>query len=75
MFIQACSLKLTAAESLSAVTVNAAVAVNREDKIGRIEPEMKADLVLWDMADYRELPYHYGVNLVKKVIKSGKVVV
>ena len=35
----------------------------------------KADIVIWDMADYRELPYHYGVNLVKTVIKRGKVVV
>ncbi len=68
-------MRLTAAEALSAVTVNAAVAVDRGDRIGRIEPDMQADVVIWDMADYRELPYHYGVNLVSQVIKNGKVVV
>ncbi|RME27222.1 MAG: imidazolonepropionase [Candidatus Zixiibacteriota bacterium] len=68
-------MRLTAAEALSAVTVNAAVAIDRGDRIGRIEPDMQADVVIWDMADYRELPYHYGVNLVSQVIKNGKVVV
>jgi len=27
------------------------------------------------MEDYRELPYHYAVNLVTHVIKAGKLVV
>ena len=69
------NLKMTAAEALSAVTVNAAAALDRAGKIGRLVPGMKADLVLWDMQDYRELPYHYGVNLAAKVIKNGKLVV
>ncbi len=68
-------LKMTTAEALSAVTVNAAAAVDRAGKIGRLVPGLLADLVVWDMADYRELPYHYGVNLVSKVVKRGKVVV
>ena len=68
-------MRLTAAEALSAVTVNAAVAVDRADRIGRLLPGMQADLVLWDMGDYRELPYHYGVNLARMVVKRGKVVV
>lgn len=72
--LAAINLKMTAAESLSAVTVNAACAIDRGDQLGRIENGLPADIVIWDMADYRELPYHYGVNLVETVIKNGKVV-
>ncbi len=73
--LAALQLKMTAAESLTAVTVNAACAVDRKDSLGRLEPGMKADIVVWDMNDYRELPYHYAVNLASKVIKNGKLVV
>ncbi len=69
------NMRLTAAEAISAMTVNAAYAVGREDRAGRLETGMPADIVIWDMADYRELPYHYAVNLVTHVIKSGKLVV
>ncbi len=76
MIISLAALKygMTAAESLSAVTVNAACALDRGGKIGQLIPGLPADVVVWDMEDYRELPYHYGVNLVKKVIKRGKMV-
>jgi len=73
--LAALQLKMTAAEALSAVTVNAACAVDRGQSIGRLEPGLKADAVIWDIADYRELPYHYAVNLVSTVVKNGKVVV
>jgi imidazolonepropionase len=66
--------KMSAAEALSAVTVNAACAIGRGDRLGRLRPGLQADMVIWNMNDYRELPYHYGVNLAQKVIKRGKVV-
>jgi len=68
-------MKLTAAEAMSAVTVNAAYAVDRHERIGRLAENLQADITIWNMSDYRELPYHYGVNLVAKVIKKGKLVV
>ena len=73
--LAALQLKMTAAEAISAVTVNAAAAVDRLGKIGQLKPGMQADITIWNMSDYRELPYHYGVNLVSKVIKKGKVAV
>lgn len=73
--LAALEYKMTAAESISAVTVNAAYAVDRGGQIGQLEAGLAADVVVWDMDDYRELPYHYGVNLVRTVVKRGKVVV
>ncbi len=73
--LAAVKLKMTAAESISAVTVNAACAINQGARLGRLETGLPADITVWNMADYRELPYHYGVNLVQMVIKNGKVVV
>ncbi len=73
--LAALQMKLTAAEAISAVTVNAAYAINRADRLGRLEEGKQADIVIWDMHDYRELPYHYGVNLATRVIKRGKLVV
>ncbi len=73
--LAALQMKLTAAEAISAVTVNAAYAIDRQGKVGQLREGMQADIVLWNMADYRELPYHYGVNLAARVIKKGKLVV
>jgi imidazolonepropionase len=72
--LAALNYKMTAAESLSAMTVNAACAIDRGGKTGQLAAGMPADIILWQMNDYRELPYHYGVNLVKSVIKKGKEV-
>jgi len=73
--LAALQMRLTAAEAMSAVTVNAAYAINRHEQVGQLREGARADIVIWDMIDYRELPYHYGVNLVSLVIKNGKVVV
>lgn len=73
--LAALKLKMTAAESLAAVTVNAACAIGLGDRSGKLENGLPADIVVWDMKDYRELPYHYGVNLTETVIKHGKVII
>jgi imidazolonepropionase len=72
--LAALQMKMTAAEALSAVTVNAACAIDRGDRIGQLSPGRLADITIWQMEDYRELPYHYGVSLVDRVIKRGKAV-
>ncbi|PWB71477.1 imidazolonepropionase [candidate division GN15 bacterium] len=74
MSLASVQMKMTAAESMSAVTVNAAYAVGRDD-IGVLAPGKLADLVIWDAADVRELPYHYGVNLVRTVVKRGELAI
>ncbi len=66
-------LKLTPAEALMAATINAAAAINREDRIGSIEPGKQADLLILNVDDYRHLMYRFGTNMVETVIKAGRV--
>ncbi len=68
-------LKMTPAEAVSAVTINAAHAIGRAAEVGSIEVGKKADLVIFDAADYRSIAYRFGTNLVDQVIKSGRLVV
>jgi imidazolonepropionase len=67
-------MRMTPAEVVSALTLNAAAAVGRSDRIGSIEPGKQADLVVFDVPDYRQLFYHFGVNHVWRVVKRGRVV-
>ncbi|MCJ7496925.1 MAG: amidohydrolase family protein, partial [candidate division Zixibacteria bacterium] len=67
-------MKLTPAECISASTINSAYAIDKGDSIGSLEPGKKADIVVWNVKNYKEIPYHYGVNLVDKVIKNGEII-
>ncbi len=73
MAIACVYLKMTAAECLAACTINAARALARESEIGSLAPGKRADLVVWDMPDYRHIGYHFGVNLVETTIIKGKI--
>ncbi|WP_091735369.1 imidazolonepropionase [Marininema mesophilum] len=66
---------MTPAEALTATTINAAHAIRRGHEVGSLEKGKKADLVLYDVSDYRSLQYAYGVNHARTVIKTGQVVV
>ena len=67
-------MRMTPAEAIVASTINSAYAVDKANDIGSIEDGKKADLVIWNVQNYKEIPYHFGVNLVDQVIKDGKVV-
>jgi imidazolonepropionase len=67
-------MKLTPSEALTASTLNSAKAILRDNIVGTIEEKKRADLVIWNVPNYEYIPYHFGVNLVDTVIKSGKVV-
>ena len=66
--------KLTPQEALRGVTINAARALNRADRVGSIETGKQADLVLWDIEAPAELSYRIAGNPCHSVIKKGKVV-
>jgi imidazolonepropionase len=63
---------LLPAEALTALTLNAAAAVGRVDRLGTLEPGKQADFVVCDVPDYRHLFYHYGVRHVERVYKRGR---
>jgi imidazolonepropionase len=67
-------MKMTPAETIFAATLNGARAINRESTVGSLEKGKKADIILLDIPNYRYLPYHYGINPVKKVIRHGKII-
>ncbi len=66
--------RLTPEEVLTAVTLNGAAAIDLADKVGSIEPGKQGDLVIWDAPDLNYICYRFGSNLVKSVIKGGKIV-
>ncbi|AWO73162.1 imidazolonepropionase [Geobacillus thermoleovorans] len=66
---------MTPAEAMAAATINAAHAIGRAHLVGSLEPGKKADLVIFNVPNYVQIMYYYGVNHAETVIKGGKVVV
>ncbi len=61
-------------EAFTALTLNAAAALGRSERIGSLAPGKQADLVICSVPDYRHLFYHFGVSHVWRVFKRGRVV-
>jgi len=68
-------MRLTAAEAITAATINAAHAIGRASEVGSLEVGKKADVIVLDVPNHKFLGYRFGVNLVDKVIKNGRLVV
>lgn len=66
--------RLTQAQALVACTLNAAWALALGNQVGSLEPGRAADVIIWRTGDYRELGYHFGINLVEQVIIAGRPV-
>jgi imidazolonepropionase len=62
------------AEAVTALTLNAAAALGRSDRLGSLAVGKQADLIICDVPNYQHLVYHFGVNHVEQVIKRGRVV-
>ena len=69
------SCKMTPNEVLSAVTINAAHCVDRASEVGSIEVGKKADIAVFDAPNVEYLMYHFGINHIERVYKSGRLVV
>lgn len=65
---------MTPAEAIAASTINAAYSLRRHDRIGSLGVGKFADLAVFDVADYREIPYYFGVNHCRLTIKRGRIV-
>jgi imidazolonepropionase len=66
-------LKLSPAEALAAVTVNAAHVLGCASDRGRVEAGLRADLVLLDAPDWRYLAYHLAGDVIATVIVGGRI--
>ena len=68
-------MRMLPAEAIVAGTINAAWAIDEQDRVGSLEVGKQADVLILDAPSHEHLCYHFGVNLVETVIKNGKVVV
>jgi imidazolonepropionase len=73
MSLACMQMGMSCEEAWLGVTRHAARAVNRADA-GHLSPGARGDLVIWDAADHREVPQHYGVPLVRAVALRGRLV-
>ena len=71
----ACSqMGMSPAEAIVAATVNAAAVLRRSSAIGTLAPGKQADLAIFDVADYREIPHYLGANLCVLTMKKGTLI-
>ena len=71
MSLACTQMKMSPAEAISAATINGAWALQLADRKGSIEPGKDADLAIFDVSDYREIPYWYGANHCKMSVLNG----
>jgi imidazolonepropionase len=74
MSLACAQMKMSPAEAITACTINAAYSLRRASRIGSLEVGKFADLAVFDVADYREIPYYFGVNLCVLTMKRGKII-
>jgi imidazolonepropionase len=67
-------LRMTPAEAITAATLHGAYALRRENQIGSLEAGKLADLAVFDVDDYREIPYYFGMNKCWMTVKRGEIV-
>jgi len=67
-------LCMAPAEAIAAATINAAYSLGRHGRVGSIEAGKQADLAVFEVADYREIPYYFGVNTCWLTMKRGEVI-
>ena len=66
-------LRMSPAEALCAATVNGAWALGLGKTHGTLEAGRRADLVIYDAEDYREIPYYFGSGGALLTLKGGRV--
>jgi imidazolonepropionase len=67
-------LRMTPAEAIAAATINAAYALRREKHVGSLEAGKAADIAVFEVEDYREIPYYFGVNKCWMTLKKGEII-
>jgi imidazolonepropionase len=68
-------LRLSVEQAISATTINAAHAVGCADEVGSLEPGKRADILVLNLSDYREIPRRIGVNQVAMALREGSFLI
>jgi imidazolonepropionase len=68
-------LRLSVEQAISATTINAAHALGRGDETGSLEAGKRADLLVLNLSDYREIPRRIGVNQVAMALRDGNFLI
>ena len=74
MSLAAFNMKMTIEEIISAYTINAAKALNLQNKIGSIEQNKNADFSIYNTTQYSDIIYNTGTNLNCMTVKNGEVI-
>src|SRR5439155_22255412 len=64
-------MKMSPAEAIAAATINGAFALRLQQRKGSIEPGKDADLAVFELGDYREIPYWFASNRCAFVVMNG----
>jgi imidazolonepropionase len=64
-------MKMSPAEAIAAATINGAHALRIADRKGSIEPGKDADIAVFAVSDYREIPYWFGANNCAITVLNG----
>lgn len=67
-------MKMSIEETITALTLNGAAALDKADVTGSLEAGKRADIIMLDYDNYRMLPYYVGMNCVKTTISNGRIV-
>jgi len=70
--LAATQMKMSPAESITAATINAAYSLGMGAEIGSLEAGKRADFVIHDCQDHRELPYFFGIDSARAVYIEGR---
>ncbi len=71
----ACRLyKFSPAEAIRAGTLHAAMALDRGDRLGSLEPGKQADIAIFPYERYEDMAYRLGRGRAGMVLKGGRVV-
>ncbi len=74
MSLACTQMKMSPAETIAAATINGAWALRIADRKGSLEAGKDADMAVFDVDDYREIPYWFGVNHCVLTIMNGEAV-
>ena len=73
MSLACTQMKMSPAEAISAATINGAWALQLADRKGSIEAGKDADLAVFDVNNYREIPYWFGANQCRLTVLNGVI--